>query len=68
MRQHINSKYGSGSTGQVLGYYPRGTSKDYYFAKYGALAFTFEGSYRQEHLNFEKHTIWWDHILAEAVE
>jgi succinylglutamate desuccinylase len=67
MNEIIGEDYRFGSTGQVLGYNPRGTSKDYFFAKYGALAFTFEGAYRQEDKNFDKHTLWWDHILAGLV-
>lgn len=64
MQTDINDAYATGSTGQVLGYNPRGTSKDYYYARYGALAFTFEGSYGDEDTNFPKHTQWWDHVLA----
>lgn len=67
MNEIIGDDYRFGSTGQVLGYNPRGTSKDYFFAKYGALAFTFEGAYQEEHKNFDKHTLWWDHILAGLV-
>lgn len=64
MQSDIDEGYETGSTGQVLGYNPRGTSKDYYYARYGALAFTFEGSYGDEDRNFPKHTQWWDHVLA----
>jgi succinylglutamate desuccinylase len=67
MRDTIDSGYDYGSTGQVLGYYPRGTSKDYYFARYGALAFTFEGAYGRENRNFERHLDWWDLILSALV-
>lgn len=67
MTETIGSDYRFGSTGQVLGYNPRGTSKDYYFARFGALAFTFEGNWRTENENFDKHTLWWDHIFAWIV-
>lgn len=68
MQEDIDPSYRVGSTGQVLGYNPRGTSKDFYFAKYGALAFTFEGSYGKEDENFPKHTIWWDHIFSTLID
>lgn len=67
MSESIGTDYRSGSTAQVLGYTPRGTSKDYYFAHFGAFAFTFEGNWRTENENFDKHTLWWDHILAWIV-
>ncbi len=64
MQQDIDPAYNFGPTGQVLGYHPRGTSKDYYYAKFGALAFTFEGRYRDESRKFSKHTLFWDHVLG----
>ena len=64
MQEIIDRSYQYGSTGQVLGYNPRGTSKDFYYAKYGTLAFTFEGSYAHENQNFAKHTVFWDRILG----
>ncbi len=63
MQEHIDSRYEYGSTGQVLGYYPRGTSKDYYYAKYGSRAYTFEGSYRTEDKLFDRHQIWWNSVF-----
>lgn len=66
MLEFIDPHYDHGSTGQVLGYTPEGTSKDYYYAKYGALAFTFEGRYGREDDNFPGHTRWWDHILSRV--
>lgn len=63
MREHINTRYKYGTSGDVIGYEASGTSKDYYYAKYGAIAFTFEGKYRQEQQNFLKHALWWDSIL-----
>ena len=67
MLETIDSSYEYGSTGQVLGYYPRGTSKDYYYARYGALAFTFEGAYRRENQNFDRHILWWEKIFTYLV-
>ena len=66
MQHDIDPTYNYGPTGQVLGYLPRGTSKDYYYAKYGALAFTFEGSYQDEAQRFAKHAIFWDHVLGQV--
>lgn len=66
MQQDIDPSYVYGSTGPVLGYLARGTSKDYYFAKYDALAFTYEGDYGNENRKFPKHTLWWDHILSRV--
>ena len=48
-----------GTTPQILGYSPLGTTKDYYYAEYGALAFTYEGRYDQENKHFDKHVNWW---------
>ncbi len=63
MKEFINPRYRHGITGEVLGYYPLGTSKDYYYERYRALAFTFEGAYRKENKNFDKHTEWWSNIF-----
>jgi hypothetical protein len=68
MQRLIDPAYTFGSTGQVLGYTPRGTSKDYYFARYNALSFTFEGQYGEENKKFAQHTQWWDYILASLVD
>lgn len=60
--KHMEIEYGT--TGKILGYYPVGTTKDYYYSKYKTLAFTFEGRYKKEHLNFDKHVSWWDEMLG----
>jgi hypothetical protein len=65
MQQDVDPSYSIGPTGPVLGYNPRGTSKDYYYARYGALAFTFEGTYRDEAKKFPGHTAFWSHILSQ---
>ncbi len=49
----------SGTTGQILGYYPTGTTKDYYYESHGALAFTYEGRYGKEDKLLDKHAEWW---------
>ncbi len=64
MKKNIDNRYRHGITGEVLGYYPVGTSKDFYYERFNTLAFTFEGSYRKEHKNFEKHTVWWSEVLS----
>ena len=68
MQRLIDPNYTFGSTGQVLGYTPRGTSKDYYFARYNTLSFTFEGQHGQENKKFAQHTKWWDYILGTLVD
>ena len=69
MQQDIDRTYAVGPTGKILGYLARGTAKDYFYAKYGALAFTYEGKTRQKEASiFEKHTLWWDHVLPLLVE
>ena len=67
MQTDIDPDYRFGATGAVLGYRARGTSKDYYYATYHALAFTFEGDYGTERSKFHRHTTWWDHVLAQLV-
>ncbi len=53
-----------GATGQVLGYFPMGTTKDYYFARYGALAFTYEGRFGSEKSKLPEHVAWWEDMVA----
>lgn len=50
----------SGTTFQLLGYAPQGTTKDYYHKRFGALAFTFEGRKSIEPQYFDKHVTWWE--------
>ncbi|MAF90347.1 MAG: DUF2817 domain-containing protein [Bdellovibrionota bacterium] len=56
--------YVHGITGEVLGYFPRGTTKDFWYLEYGALAYTFEGKYRVEKNNLVKHLNWWEQVFA----
>ena len=60
--KHLKVEYGT--TGQILGYYPVGTTKDYYFDKYRTAAFTYEGRYQKEPSYFEKHVRWWEEMTA----
>jgi carboxypeptidase T len=59
----FGSGYKMGTTWAIFGYLSHGTSRDYYFAKYGSLSYTFEGAYKTENQNVAKHTTMWDQIL-----
>lgn len=63
MQTHFPS-YRHGITGELLGYFPRGTTKDYWFMDFGALSFTFEGQYRKEHKKLKQHEAWWNDIFS----
>lgn len=52
-----------GTTGDILGYYPLGTLKDFYYDRYHALSFTFEGRYGIENRYLDKHLAWWEETL-----
>lgn len=52
-----------GATGQILKYYALGTAKDYYYEKYGALAFTYEGRFGEENQLLDKHLSWWKDMI-----
>lgn len=52
-----------GTTGDVLGYNPVGTTKDYYYVRYGANAFTYEGRYRKENEYLPQHVAWWEGMV-----
>lgn len=58
-----NLKIEHGTTSQILGYYALGTTKDYYYSKYGATAFTFEGRFGEENKNLTKHVSWWREMV-----
>lgn len=69
MQEDIDPSYSVGPTGKVLGYLARGTAKDYFHAKYGTLAFTFEAKTRQiEAARFARHALWWEHLLQLLLE
>lgn len=57
-------KIDHGTTAQILGYYALGTTKDYYYSKYGSMAFTFEGRYGEENKNLTKHISWWKEMVG----
>lgn len=56
-------KYKHGITGELLGYYPKGTSKDFWYLQYGARAYTFEGQRTTEVNKLQQHVMWWSYIL-----
>jgi len=57
----------AGTTGKILGYYPLGTTKDYFFDRYHALAFTYEGKYKKEKEYLPKHVAWWEDMTRWAL-
>jgi hypothetical protein len=52
-----------GTTPVLLGYDAIGTSKDFYYERYGALGFTYEGVRTRERTLFPSHTGMWKEIL-----
>ncbi len=52
-----------GRTGDVLGYSPKGTTKDYYYSRYGTLALTYEGKFGSEPSQLNKHVEWWEDLV-----
>ncbi|MBX9768568.1 MAG: hypothetical protein K2X47_14940, partial [Bdellovibrionales bacterium] len=59
----FGSEYVYGNTWTVLGYLSHGSSRDFYFAKYGSISYTFEGVFGVENQNLQKHIAMWDAIL-----
>jgi hypothetical protein len=64
IRQPLGTNYDLGTTYEILGYYAEGTSKDFYYASAGTLAFTFEGKYGIEKNNLAQHVSMWDSIFG----
>jgi predicted deacylase len=62
----LGPDYSYGTTWEVLGYAPYGTSKDYYYVKHAATAFTYEGG-SGEPANLQKHVPWWNSVMADLV-
>ena len=61
-------KYYYGTYWSVLSYLAWGTSTDYFYEKYGALSYIFEGARRVEDENFDAHAEMWDIFLGELAE
>ncbi len=60
----FGKSYEHGTSGQVLGYKSVGTSKDFYFLRFGSTSYTFEGEYGTEDKNLDLHVKYWDAILG----
>jgi len=60
--QFLNVDFGT--TGDILGYFPVGTTKDYFYETYQAAAFTFEGRFQLENQRLDKHIAWWEQMTA----
>lgn len=56
--------YAHGITGERLGYFPRGTTKDFWYLEYNALGFTFEGQVYAESNKLNQHYLWWSDIFS----
>lgn len=54
----------SGTTSEILGYAPTGTTKDYYYSRYGTLSFTYEGRKKIEKDRLDKHMAFWESITT----
>ena len=57
-------KIDGGTTADILGYMPLGTTKDFYYDRYHSIAFTYEGRYKVEKDYFNKHVEWWDKMTG----
>lgn len=55
MKIIFSKNFRVGNTPDILGYSAIGTSKDYYFERYGTLSFTYEGEAVIEKNKFEQH-------------
>lgn len=61
--------YEYGTTGDILGYRPLGTSKDFYYERYGAVTYTFEGKDEQaERRRIKDHVLWWNWIFNHVIK
>lgn len=63
MHSTLGRRIRFGKTPEILGYSARGTSKDFYFEKFGARSFTYEGRQGKEDRYFRQHTSMWKNIL-----
>lgn len=63
----FGSRYRVGTTPSVLGYSATGTSKDFFYERYGAASFAFQGLYKTENRNFALHALFWDRIIQGLV-
>lgn len=61
-KRFLNTDIVSGSWSEML-YEAQGTAEDYFYAKYGAVTFVFEGLEAQEYLRLDRHTEMWKFVL-----
>ncbi len=64
LREVFGKQYKYGTTPKILGYEAVGTSKDFYYETYGAVALTFEGKYKKENQRFKEHTRMWHKMIS----
>lgn len=67
MQTHVDSSYKAGLTKDIFGYETHGTLKAYWFKKYGALSFTYEGAHpTEEKKKLSGHYEWWKDIMSNV--
>lgn len=68
MQRNMGTAVRYGTTPVILGYSAKGTSKDFYYERFGAAGFTYEGRFGQEHRHFQEHTLMWTAIVEKLLE
>lgn len=63
MYNHFSQRYSYGTPMETIGYTATGTTLDYWYLTRNALTFTFEGQYKIEDDNLEKHNLWFQEIV-----
>lgn len=67
LRKAYGKNFKYGSTYEVLGYTGSGTSKDYYYQNFDALAFTFEGAQGKENRRLDQHLLAWETLFSHLL-
>ncbi|MCO4756085.1 MAG: succinylglutamate desuccinylase/aspartoacylase family protein [Bacteriovoracaceae bacterium] len=69
MKTHVDPEYVSGVTKDIFGHATHGTLKGYWYKKFGALSFTYEGSDpKEEFKKFNGHMSWWKDLMGVVVD
>ena len=68
MQRHLGTGVRYGTTPVILGYSAKGTSKDFYYERFGAAGFTYEGRRGQENRYLNEHTLMWNAIVEKMLE
>tara|TARA_Y100000780_G_scaffold232456_1_gene264159 strand:+ start:83417 stop:84319 length:903 start_codon:yes stop_codon:yes gene_type:complete len=69
MKTHVDPNYVSGVTKDIFGHATHGTLKAYWYKKYGALSFTYEGENpKREMSKLEGHMNWWKSLMNVVVD